>query len=896
MLRKPNQDVKPNILKPNQIWKRFSKEFNILLDIGYYEGTKFAQFFNAIDDGKSSIYSEDPYEEEIKEFDESPTNAMKFLVGLVGMGKTTLIRNYYHIMDREVKIRPANNCDEYLIYISFYYAELHTDNPHKSLTEEIERYMSAFIEKLLRSHVEIAHTETFWEGLYDFIIDNKPTLLSRNRFTPDGFNLSKISSNISSKEKKDRLEALFNSSPLEYDSSVIKYILKLLNKPYKITFIFDDIEAKASIFHKEAIEIARYIYSCFNANTDKNCTVKTLVSLRAYTFRVNMERIAEARRELIENHVILKKETVDLKSIFDKRFDAISALRIRNSDIDNIKSYTEAKKVLDYVEEKLDNNLIFALQNFNLCSSMVLYNKILTNLVWISYNDNEEDVERAFGLDEQNYELTKFNLLMAISMGNTMLYDGTSNCVPNIIQHNGTGSELLCLYIIRYLKNNKIDNVYGEKYIEGRELLVKILNLFCADMTPIRNHWENKIDNAISFLFQKGILFRSLYDVEIEDPDQIQRTYGDTFKLYLSPRGNKLYSLLEDNSVLLEVYRDDIEIDIPDNNIPTSSLFPFERFTYIIKLLHVLFTIEKQNIAQSLWNLEDYLENIGNEFIVQHLLHGIVNSIETYYGEKDENHHSIVRDLKELINDMISYGININQRYHAKFKLSGLYELKLKIDDDITQNLQNAFFTEDDLYNIASAEYSVQHQEMGYPSSWWDLLEETDIANIFEQLSNARQKELEQRMNKFVKKVDHDFAMLEEMMYDDFEDTLVFWKKRQAIIDNIIYKIKEKFSDFIAKEENSNMTQTYYANSESIEVQGTYEKVRKRYKEEDGYRIKELGGGNGNWLVTKPSDILVNGKSYREFVLDHYGRNRLTEKLAEQFRNDLDAGKVKLPD
>lgn len=87
-----------------------------------------------------------------------------------------------------------------------------------------------------------------------------------------------------------------------------------------------------------------------------------------------------------------------------------------------------------------------------------------------------------------------------------------------------------------------------------------------------------------------------------------------------------------------------------------------------------------------------------------------------------------------------------------------------------------------------------------------------------------------------------------------------------------------------------------YVKSFSITAQGTYEKVRKEYKEEDGYRIKELGGGNGNWLVTKPSDILVNGKSCREFVLNHYRRDRLTEKLAEQFRNDLDAGEVKSPD
>ena len=184
---------------------------------------------------------------------------------------------------------------------------------------------------------------------------------------------------------------------------------------------------------------------------------------------------------------------------------------------------------------------------------------------------------------------------------------------------------------------------------------------------PIKEQWKDKLNEAISFLFQKGILFRSLYDIEIENPDQIQRAYHDTFKLYLAPRGSKLYSLLENNSVLLEIYRDDIEVDLPKNDTITSYLSTFEKFNYIIQLLDVLFTIEKQNIAQSLWNLETYLEDIGNEFITQHLLSGVVNNIQAYYGEVDENHRKIVEIVDAFIDKMFAYGTHLNQRYKAKF-------------------------------------------------------------------------------------------------------------------------------------------------------------------------------------------------------------------------------------
>lgn len=54
------------------------------------------------------------------------------------------------------------------------------------------------------------------------------------------------------------------------------------------------------------------------------------------------------------------------------------------------------------------------------------------------------------------------------------------------------------------------------------------------------------------------------------------------------------------------------------------------------------------------------------------------------------------------------------------------------------------------------------------------------------------------------------------------------------------------------------------------------------------------GGGNGNWLLTRKSDVLVDGKSYRTFVLEHYGKSKLTAKLVDKFREDVANGKIKL--
>lgn len=80
--------------------------------------------------------------------------------------------------------------------------------------------------------------------------------------------------------------------------------------------------------------------------------------------------------------------------------------------------------------------------------------------------------------------------------------------------------------------------------------------------------------------------------------------------------------------------------------------------------------------------------------------------------------------------------------------------------------------------------------------------------------------------------------------------------------------------------------------SYSRTVQGKRDEVYKKYGNE--WNIREQGGGNGNWLLTKKSDILVDEKSYRMFVLEHYGRTNLTENLANKFREDLMSGVIQL--
>ena len=79
-----------------------------------------------------------------------------------------------------------------------------------------------------------------------------------------------------------------------------------------------------------------------------------------------------------------------------------------------------------------------------------------------------------------------------------------------------------------------------------------------------------------------------------------------------------------------------------------------------------------------------------------------------------------------------------------------------------------------------------------------------------------------------------------------------------------------------------------FIESQSIEVQGKANEIYKRYGKE--WTIRDLG--NGNWLLTKKSDVLINGVSHRRRILELYHKTNLTRSLFDRYCHDIETGKV----
>ena len=94
----------------------------------------------------------------------------------------------------------------------------------------------------------------------------------------------------------------------------------------------------------------------------------------------------------------------------------------------------------------------------------------------------------------------------------------------------------------------------------------------------------------------------------------------------------------------------------------------------------------------------------------------------------------------------------------------------------------------------------------------------------------------------------------------------------------------------------SRLLSVTYEPSNSVEVQGSYEKT-KRYTQK-GYYIKI--SRNGNYLLVKPVRVwvIVGNKTIKQTfnlkreICDYYGKTRISFKLLERFQKEAEEGKI----
>lgn len=470
-----------------------------------------------------------------------------------------------------------------------------------------------------------------------------------------------------------------SENPLKYYSFMLKFVMKRYDALEKIVIIYDDLESHNPGTQRSIIQYANQVHQCLKTTTARSYDVKSLISLRSFTFREHIDRQRQARRQIIEHSVILKKEIPPLDLLFQKRFETAQAYaNTLFPDADLRGNLENARAILITISKNLNinfGNMIARINNNNIFDSLNDFMRIITNHRYITPRQIENEGAYSINIDDYHIDRTE-PVFRALALGEDTVYRERYHSICNILSvHNETcpNTELIGLYIINYFlssKDKNADNAYlsgndiygGTTYEVGSVVINRILSLYSDDVV-FHDNLKVKLEYFMSLLYANGVLLRSILDYEdaSESVSQTQRVYHSDYGLYLSWRGQELFSQLKSASYLFEVLRDDIDTDnIEYSHVPTEKLQTKDRLLYLIRYTKYLFNeFEKVYIQKALNSIGKYQQFFGNKFIVGILLEGVAKSIESYYRIKDAEYENVRDELCSLIKDIKEYEVRI---------------------------------------------------------------------------------------------------------------------------------------------------------------------------------------------------------------------------------------------
>ncbi|MBI4708162.1 MAG: hypothetical protein HY761_09625 [Candidatus Omnitrophica bacterium] len=211
-------------------------------------------------DHATELYVKNAEIETLLESAYSNQSFCQMLVGHTGIGKSTIVKNYFDVMRPNPVFRDDN------IIIPYYcIAHIKQKDPSKFFTSN----MQTVADRLIERTGQRLDREGFWQ----FIDNNKPEVIRRHRIGEF-------------KSINEDLDAVAAHDPFAYASFLIKFLLMYdCNRVFNnIILLFDDVEALDSTKRKPYIDFAYHTYSCFK-NKDAPYHVKLFISERPHTRR-----------------------------------------------------------------------------------------------------------------------------------------------------------------------------------------------------------------------------------------------------------------------------------------------------------------------------------------------------------------------------------------------------------------------------------------------------------------------------------------------------------------------------------------------------------------------------------------------------------------------------------
>ena len=554
----------------NDIYRKFESQFELLL-------------YHPFDDKKMYVdYVNEEFDRKMQLFKNNRTNEIKFLSGDAGVGKTTYLKHLFefgsstNLQFRKKKLIMTFGWDGLSI----------SDEKYKEdIKQLIINTLSNAIQTIYNDRYNtIIERES--KSLIKFILETRQDLL-----VPLTMGESKLY--VGKEADIKQLEKTHKKSPIPFYATLLKYVISKNKGVNKIFIIIDDVETLSEIKIIEMANQFLHLYNCLcNIPQQMSLNIKLLISLRPYSILfLNNNRPLHTNSTygmfVKSDDVIDKNKIPNVKKIFKKRFDYVDTL---SSKPGNKETWNDAKiafnTIIDSIEEPVIK-LISEICHNDIRAVIKVFKLILSNRVWCQ-EYNAFPPQEHFKINPKDYRFDIVNIIRTISCGESSVYlgnrntsfniynfeemmkapsfDGSSTFIPNILVDFNSGRlDLLTILIMEYIYSRK-DSITvpmsEECFITKKALCEQIHTLFSHKTTV------EKINQCLDIMFANRLIKKSIY---CKDNDDSINTLQDKDSIYLSLKGNRLLLMFEYDSVLLEVYREDIDRDYKRIDIQKSA-------------------------------------------------------------------------------------------------------------------------------------------------------------------------------------------------------------------------------------------------------------------------------------------------------------------------------------
>lgn len=590
------------------------------------------------------IYIPNPIAEKFlsSALEKSPVDKVLYLTGLTGSGKTMILKSVFRCFGMEPRFI------NHTLIIPFSFDSFASKDLQLNCNEGIETVFSSMIsdacQKIEHTYPNLKKVQGNEEDFFKMVEK------SRGDYT-------QVADTWPRPPINERIKRFIRDNPIPFHSSVLKYYLNQnacdINN---VVILVDDVEGAGEENELLPVKVAYRVLTCLeNLPTSKEWSSHLVISCRNYVYRLLIDNNHTPEHQYIETytesdvfHIESAPAVIDIAK---KRYNAISQKE----------SNEKWKTALDVVLLLIGNidssigEFILNIKIRNIRKALSITKQIVYNKKWIQ-RDYTEAVQGAFSIDSvKDYNVTPAALIRAIGMGESMIYCSNESHIPNIM-YNADDSDLYALLVLKYClirRNSKYSN--WNDSINIYYFYDKIAYTFQENI-----HYIKKFKKACEHLILNRLLLRSIDQLQDNALPVNEQNVGKINQVYLSNSAVDLWDMLGRNSVIFEMYIDDIWIDNSErtNNKHQFRGFDSENFKYALRYLNVLIEIEKsiKYHTDNIGRKAEYIDLFGDDSICLHLLYGFKNSVIAFFKE-DANTQPEMKTINSLMKKILSNNI-----------------------------------------------------------------------------------------------------------------------------------------------------------------------------------------------------------------------------------------------